>query len=163
MEDTLQSWAKRHPFLIQYAKYTLSGTAATIVNVLVFFFSAWLLFPALSSDDLMVRTFGLDVQNISNSIRATNSMISNVIAFFLCNAVAYILNRTWVFQPGRHHPLIETLLFYSISGAGLIAGTILMGSIIKFFGIATSAAYVLSFLISSLLNFVMRKFFIFNG
>lgn len=162
MDASIQAWTRRHPLLFQYAKYTLSGTAASVVNVLVFFLCAWLLFPALGDDDLIVRTFGLGVRKVSDSIRATNSMISNVLAFFICNVVAYVLNRVWVFTPGRHHPLIEVILFYSVSGAGLIAGTALIGAIINFFGVATSTAYVLAFLISSLMNFVMRKFLIFR-
>lgn len=149
--------------LIQFIKYALAGGLATVTHILVFHLSAWKLFPALQDRDHFVRMLGVRLDPIDESLRARNSMISNTVAFLVSNMVAYILNIIWVFEPGRHPFIIEIALFYAVSGISILIGTVLMGFLIKRFSMLTTYAFVANIFTSVMINYAVRKFFIFNG
>jgi putative flippase GtrA len=149
--------------LIQFIKYGLAGGLATVVHICVFHLVAWKLFPALQENDHAVRLLNLKIRPINEYQRARNSMISNTIAFLISNLVAYITNILWVFQPGRHPFIIEILLFYAVSGISVLIGTVLMGILIRRFGMLTTYAFVTNIITAVMINYAMRKFFIFHG
>jgi putative flippase GtrA len=149
--------------LIQFIKYGLAGGLATVVHICVFHLVAWKLFPALQENDHAVRLLNLKIRPINEYQRARNSMISNTIAFLISNLVAYITNILWVFQPGRHPFIIEILLFYAVSGISVLIGTVLMGILIRRFGVLTTYAFVTNIITAVMINYAMRKFFIFHG
>ena len=149
--------------LIQFIKYGLAGGLATVVHICVFHLVAWKLFPALQENDHAVRLLNLKIRPINEYQRARNSMISNTIAFLISNLVAYITNILWVFQPGRHPFIIEILLFYAVSGISVLIGTMLMGVLIRRFGMLTTYAFVTNIITAVMINYAMRKFFIFHG
>ena len=84
-------------------------------------------------------------------------------AFIVANFVAYILNVWWVFEAGRHHIVIEILLFYLVSGFSMFVGTVLMGYLIRRHGVRTTYAFGTNILTALLINYAMRKFVIFQG
>ena len=90
-------------------------------------------------------------------------MVDNGVAFLFSNFVAYLLNVPWVFEPGRHHGLIEIGLFYLVSGVSVVVGTALMGWLIRRFGMRTTYAFAANLVTALLINFAMRKFVIFKG
>ena len=90
-------------------------------------------------------------------------MIGNFIAFLIANMVAYILNILFVFQAGKYPLIVEILLFYAVSGVAAFLGTMLMGLLIKRFGLLTTYAFVANIFSAVMINYVMRKFFIFSG
>ncbi len=149
--------------LIQFIKYGLAGGVATLTHITIFHLVGWRLFPCLQEKDHGVRLFNLQVQQVDNRLRARNSMISNVTAFLLANMVAYVLNILWVFERGRHHIALEILYFYLVSGISAFFGTLLMGILIKRFGMLTSYAFVSNIVTAVLINYAVRKFFIFQG
>jgi len=149
--------------LIQFIKYGLAGGLATVVHICMFHLVAWKLFPALQENDHAVRLLNLKIRPINEYQRARNSMISNTIAFLISNLVAYITNILWVFQPGRHPFIIEILLFYAVSGISVLIGTVLMGILIRRFGMLTTYAFVTNIITAVMINYAMRKFFIFHG
>jgi len=149
--------------LIQFVKYGLAGGLATVTHIIIFHAVAWRIFPALQEKDHAVRFLKLSVKEVNDSRRARNSMISNFIGFLIANIVAYITNILWVFEGGKYHFIIEILLFYAVSGISVFLGTILMGFLIKRFGILTSYAFGSNIVTAVMINYAMRKFFIFNG
>jgi len=149
--------------LIQFIKYALAGGVATITHILVFHMSAWKLFPALQEKDYFVRLMHVRLEPIDESLRARNSMISNALAFLVSNMVAYILNVIWVFEPGRHPFIIEISLFYAVSGISILIGTALMGFLIKRFSMLTTYAFATNIVTAVMINYAVRKFFIFQG
>ena len=151
------------PALIQFIKYVLAGGLATVTHIAVFHFSGWKLFPCLTAKDHAVRFFHLTIRDVNDYSRARNSMISNGIAFFFSCMVAYIANILWVFTPGRHHVIVEIILFYAVSAISTGIGTFIMGILIRRFGILTTIAFISNMVSSVLINYVVRKFFIFNG
>jgi putative flippase GtrA len=149
--------------LIQFIKYGLAGGLATLTHIIVFHLLAWKLFPSLQPKDLAVRFFKLEIRQVSDSQRAKNSMIGNGIAFLISNLVAYVTNILWVFEGGRHHIVVEILLFYLVSGFSVLLGTLLMGLLIKRFGLLTTWAFGANIFTAVMINYAVRKFFIFNG
>ncbi|HEY3306374.1 MAG TPA: GtrA family protein [Candidatus Binatia bacterium] len=149
--------------LVQFVKYVLSGTVATAAHILVFHLAAWKMFFALQPDDWFLRLFSLRVEELEDATRSRNSMKANGVAFVISNFVAYILNVTWVFVPGRHHWLVEIGLFYLVSGLAIAIGTGLMGLLIRRFGLLTTYAFGANLVAALMINYAARKFFIFSG
>ena len=149
--------------LAQFIKYGVAGATATVLHIIVFFLLSWKVFPALAADDVFVRIFGLDVQVITDALRARNCMINNTITFFFTNLIAYVLNILCVFKRGRHHIVVEILLFYAVSAVSLVIGTSLMGFLISCFGMQTTYAFGANIVVSVMINYAMRKFVIFKA
>ena len=149
--------------LVQFIKYGISGCVAVAAHILVFHLVAWKVFFALQSNDWFVRLFNLPIRELDDSARSQNSMLSNVIAFMVSNLVAYIINVYWVFVPGRYHWIVEVALFYLVSGVALVVGTVIMGLLIKRFGMLTTYAFGSNIFAALMINYAMRKFFIFKG
>lgn len=149
--------------VIQFIKYAIAGGVATLTHICIFHLIAWRLFPALQEHDHAVRMLKLKIVTINDYQRSRNSMIANVLAFLVANMVAYITNILWVFEAGRYHFVIEILMFYAVSGFSAFIGTGLMGVLIRRFGMLTTYAFVSNILTAVLINYAVRKFFIFNG
>ena len=149
--------------LVQFIKYGISGGLATLSHIIVFHLAAWKLLPCLQKNDWAVEFFHLSVGVQDDAIRARNSMIDNIMAFMFSNLVAYLINIYWVFEPGRHAFLLEIGLFYLVSGVSLVIGTSLMGYLTKRYGVRTTYAFVTNIVVALMINYAMRKFFIFKG
>jgi len=163
MRDFLRQFKGReHGPVVQFIKYAIAGAVATVVHVSLFYFLASKIFPALNPTDVLVGLLHLPAAAVANVVRARNSMIDNGIAFIFSNLTAYLINIKWVFESGRHHPLIEIGSFYLVSGISVVIGSSLMGFLIAHFGIMTTVAFGANGLTSLLINFVLRKYFIFK-
>jgi len=152
-----------HTPLVQFIKYGIAGAIATSVHIGCFYIMALKVLPALSNNDAIAGLLHLAVPEVSNGLRARNSMIDNSVAFLFSNLTAYIINVCWVFKPGRHHRVLEFLFFFLVSGSSMVIGGILMGALIKGFGITTTHAFVVNMITSLMINFVMRKKVVFKG
>ncbi len=148
---------------MQFIKYVISGCIATTTHIIVFHLVAWKMFSALQANDWFVRLFNLPVHELDDATRSRNSMMGNGIAFIISNFVAYLINIYWVFVPGRHHWVIEISLFYLVSGVAILIGTALMGILIRRFGMLTTYAFGSNLFAALMINYAMRKFFIFKG
>jgi len=151
------------PPLIQFIKYGLAGGVATAAHILTFFLVGLFLFPCVGQDDILVRIFGLTAPIIDEALRARYAIYSNATAFLVSNTVCYIINRLFVFRPGRHHVFIEFMLFFAVSAVSVGIGTVLMGVLIQEFGMQTTYAFGANILSSLAINYLMRKFFVFSG
>src|SRR5262245_2645496 len=148
--------------LLQFVKYGISGSIATTTHILVFHLVAWKLFFALQADDWFVRLLNLPLQEVDDATRSRNSMKANVVAFLIANFVAYLINIYWVFVPGRYHWIVEVGLFYLVSAVAIVIGSALMGFLIRRFGVLTTYAFGCNIVAALLINYAMRKFFIFK-
>lgn len=151
------------PPFVQFVKYGLAGGLATVTHVLTFFLAGFFLFPCVSAEDPLVKLFGLAAPAVAEILRARNAIFSNLTAFMVSNATCYVVNRLFVFRPGRHHVALEFLLFTAVSAVSMTIGTTLMGVLIKQFGIQTTYAFGANIFSSLAINYVMRKFFVFKG
>lgn len=144
-----------HPFL-QFVKYGMCGVLAVIVHSVTF---------ALISYDVWPAHKGLKIDGvvISMDLLIRNFVICNVIGFLTSNVAAYLTNLWFVFEGGRHHRVLEFLMFTAVASIGLIAGLVTGIAALKS-GVASS--WISTFILiitAALVNFACRKFFIFKG
>ena len=154
--------ASAHP-IVQFLKYAFAGGIATIVHILTFYTCCWKLFPSLTQNDIVVRVLKAKVIELPAEQRARNAVYSNIVAFFASNIVCYIINRIFVFKPGEHNVVVEFLLFLAVSAIAIFLGTAIMRWLIKHFNMQTTFAFAANLVTSLMLNYVLRKFFIFAG
>lgn len=164
MQSILKQFTQREasPF-IQFVKYAIAGGVATAVHIGSFYLLAWLVFPALKPDDIVVTVLRISAVDLSDALRARNAMIDNAIAFIFSNLTAYLINVWWVFERGRHHRVIEIGLFYMVSGLSIVIGSVLMGILITYFSLSTTVAFIAVIIVSTLINYILRKKVVFKG
>lgn len=155
-----------HP-LIQFLKYGIAGGVATTVQVLLFYSLSLWVFPCLAEGDtigdLLAGWFNVTQPAISDQVRSNRAAINNLIGFFFSNMTAYLINIVWVFKRGRHHWLLELLLFYAVSGIAMGVGTLLQWAVIRWFGMQTTYSFLLQTFASLMINYACRKYLIFHG
>lgn len=153
---------KKH--LLQFIKYGISGGVATLVHLTVFYVMAIWVLPALAGDDPVYRFLGKGAPEVmADAVRAKRAALDNGAAFILSNLTAYILSVLWVFKRGRHHWILEILMFYAVSGISMLIGTIIQSWLIVHLGMATTVAFGANMITALLINYGMRKFVIFKG
>ena len=138
-----------HP-LMQFTKYGVAGVIATATHVAVFYaLSHWVLEatdPALGSVE-----------------RSWRAAVNNTVAFLFSNTVAYLLNAAFVFTRGRHAGRVELMLFFVVSGVSLLlALAVSSGVLIRLFDASTHIAVAANVVTSVMVNFVCRKFLVFQ-
>ena len=155
------------PPLVQFVKYGVAGGLATAAHVVTFFLVGFLLFPCVATNDpvmqLLTKFFGVAAPAVEEALRARYAIYSNILAFMVSNTVCYVINRLFVFRPGRHHIAIEFLLFLAVSAVSMVVGTTLMGWLIQQFAMHTTYAFGANIVSSLAINYAMRKFFVFKG
>lgn len=149
--------------LVQFLKYAACGGVAMAADMLTFFLVAWLLFPALTENDVLVRLFHLKVVAVPDYLRTINFCLANGISFLVSNLVAYILNVLFVFERGRHSRRKEVGLFYLVSAVSVGIGVAVGAILIQGFGLSTTFSYIAKVVFTTLINFVARKYVIFQG
>ena len=149
--------------LWQIAKYGAIGVLATIVNVIVAELCAAYVWPCLSPTDPFVRFLGFASSSVPDAERARLAVLCNFVGFFVANVICWILNRKFVFKPGRHHWVMEWLYFLAGSGFAIACGSVAIWCFVRFLGMQTTYSFAINVLVSVAINFVVRKFFVFKG
>ena len=82
MKKILVQFAQReaHP-VIQFVKYGMCGSLATLVDIVVFSILAWKVFPALQTDELIVTLLQIEIVEVSEKIRSIHYVIDRSITF----------------------------------------------------------------------------------
>lgn len=146
---------RKVPPLIQFGVYGICGGLATLVYLATSLILSCTLIPAM--DGMIVNG-----APITDALRARNLLINNCFAFAVANVVAYVSNILFVFETGRHHPVLEFVYFTAVSflsfGISQIAGPWL----VSHFGVSTKFALLSNVIASALLNFVFRKYIVFK-
>lgn len=164
MRQLLQQFLRRdaHP-VVQFIKYGMAGGLATAVDIVVFYLLAWKVLPALTANDQLVELLGLNITPVTEGVRQWHYVVNRTMTFMVSNLTAYVANVLWVFTPGRHSRAKEILLFYLVSGISFFIATALSTGLIAWFGCTTTTAFLVNMVCSLLINFVCRKYFVFNG
>ena len=147
----------------QFIKYAITGGLATLTHIVLFHLFAWKIFPSLQESDILVALLELSVTPVDVTTRSLNSMLSNGTAFIWSSMVAYITNIYWVFESGRYGKFVEISLFYLVSGISMTLGTCIMGFLIRYFGVQTTIAFTANIVTAVMMNYTIRKFYIFKG
>lgn len=149
--------------LWQIFKYGLIGALATIINLVVAELCAAYVWPCLGEEDLFVRYCGFASAAVTDATRANLAVYCNFVGFFIANVVCWVLNRTFVFRPGRHHWFVEYALFLAGSGFAILCGSALIWVLVRYYALQTTYSFVVNVLASVSVNFIVRKFFVFKG
>ena len=153
--------------LWQIFKYGVVGILATVINLVVAEICAAHVWPCLTANDLLVQWGVFDLTDaafvITDSTRAVRAVYCNLVGFFFANLVCWLLNRKFVFTPGRHLWFVEYALFLAGSGFAILCGSAAIWAFVKFYGMQTTYSFVINVAVSVAVNFVVRKFFVFKG
>lgn len=147
----------------QFVRYALVGALATAVNIAVAgVCSAWVL-PCLSAGDPLVVHFGFPSAAIADSLRAIRAVVCNFAGFAVANVVCWLLNRKFVFTPGRHRWHVELALFFGGSAFAVACGSATIWALVKFAGMQTTYSFLVNILVSVVVNFAVRKKLVFKN
>jgi len=147
----------------QFVKYGAIGVASTIVQMLVFYLLASTCCRCLGPDDWAVKGFGLPSVEVSDWVRGFRFVVDTALGFSVANVFCWLMNRAFVFRPGKFAWYKEFALFFGAAACAMALATGLSWVLINWAGIQTSAAVVIEVVVSFVVNFVARKFFIFKG
>ncbi len=147
----------------QFVKYGVIGVLSTIVQAAAFYFLASTALRCLSSDDFAVRLLSLPAAEVSDSVRAWRFGWATGIGFVISNVFCWVMNRAFVFKPGKHVWYIELAMFMVVSGFAMLLATVLSGVLISRFALMTTIAVLIEVVVSFVFNFLIRKFIIFKG
>ncbi len=140
--------SKEAPFIIQFFKYGVCGGIAFVTHNGVAFWLSLNVFPAM--------------QGLDQATLAKNQIYANIAALAVSNLVAYVTNVLWVFTGGRHHRVIEFMMFTAVNVISGLAGILLGPFLRAHLGTSWWIAQVTLIVTSALVNFVCRKFFVFH-
>ena len=138
------------PPAIQFLKYAICGVGALIVHTTIYLALIYLVWPELNDPKM------------DDWLRAKSTFAHTAVAFLFSNAFIYWLNMKWVFTPGRHSPVREFLFFTVVNLPGALCGTFAQAGLVYFLHWPKWAALAGFILPNVLINFICRKFFIFQ-
>ncbi|MDF3127717.1 GtrA family protein [Kiritimatiellaeota bacterium B1221] len=160
---------EQHP-LLQFIRYGLAGVAAMVANLIAFGVCIQWVFPvpadALAEwEPLSGGATGIVdwMRQIGRDPQVASYVKANTVAFLASNVVAYILNFKWVFQSGRHSRQVEVILFFAVSLFSFLIGTAIASVMVGSFGWNEYVAKISDVVFAILINYLCRKFLVFQN
>ena len=152
----------------QFVKYGAIGVMATLVQTGVFYLLATTCLKCLGADDVAVKLLGFPSAQFSGSEAwyASRGMVAayaTAVGFFLANVFCWLMNRRFVFRPGKFGWLAEFGMFFGASTLATVIALGVMKVLIDSFGMMTTFAVVVEVVVSFFVNYFIRKFYIFKG
>ena len=147
----------------QFVKYGAIGVMSTCVQMVVFYVLAATALKCLGPDDWAVRFLGLPAVSITAGVRAFRAAIATAIGFTVANIFCWLMNRLFVFKPGRYRWYVEFSLFFGVAALATVVALGVQSLLIKYAGLMTTAAVIVEVIVSFFFNFFIRKFIIFKG
>ena len=152
----------------QFVKYGAIGVAATFVQTGIFYVLAALWLRCLMPDDWAVRLLGLPAATFTGNeawycSRGTLAAIDTAVGFTFANVFCWLMNRWFVFKPGKFRWYVEFGMFFGTATIATVIALGVMKVLIDGFGLMTTLAVVVEVLVSFFVNFFVRKFVIFKG
>ena len=175
MEEVVESdrqcaWCKVRRFLshdsgalAQFVKYGVIGVLSTCVQMGVFYVLAATALKCLGPDDWAVRFLGLPAVSVGAGVRAFRAAVATAIGFTVANIFCWLMNRLFVFKPGRYRWYVEFSLFFGVAALATVVALGVQSLLIKYAGLMTTMAVIVEVIVSFFFNFFIRKFIIFKG
>ena len=154
--------------LAQFIKYGIVGVMATCVQTGIFYVLAATCLKCLTADDWAVKLLGLPSVAFTGdeawyASRGMLASAATAIGFVVANVFCWLMNRWFVFRPGKFRWYIELTMFFGTSTAATLIALGVMKVLIDQFGMMTTLAVVVEVIVSFFVNFFIRKFVIFKG
>ena len=147
----------------QFVKYGVIGVMATVVQMIGFYVLAATCLKCLGPDDWAVRLVGLPSVAITDGVRAFRAAVATAAGFTIANIFCWLMNRLFVFRPGRFRWYVEFGLFFGVAAMATVVALGVQSLLIKYAGLMTTAAVIVEIVVSFFFNFFIRKFVIFKG
>lgn len=152
----------------QFVKYGTIGVMSTVVQAVVFYLLASTCLKCLGADDIAVRALGLPSASFDGTeawyaSRGAIASAATAVGFTVANVFCWLMNRKFVFKPGKFSGLAEFGLFYGVAALATLIALAAMKVLIDRFGVMTTIAAGVEVLVSFVINYVIRRFFIFRG
>ncbi len=152
----------------QFVKYGTIGVMATLVQMGIFYLLATIWLPCHTPDDPAVRFLGVPAVTFTGNepwyaSRGTLTAINTAGGFIVANIFCWLMNRWFVFKPGKFKWYVEFAMFFGVATLATFVALGVMKGLIDIFGLMTTFAVVIEILVSFLMNFFIRKFVIFKG
>jgi len=148
----------------QFVKYGAIGVMATLVQTGVFYLFATSCLMCLTQDDVAVKYLGLTAASgVTDGVRAFRFAVATSIGFLIANVFCWLMNRWFVFKPGKFRWYVEFGMFLGTSTVATVIALGLSSALIGWLGLMTTLAVLIEVVVSFLVNFFVRKFFIFKG
>ena len=154
--------------LAQFIKYGIVGVMATCVQTGIFYVLAATCLKCLTTDDWAVRLLGLPSVVFTGeeawyASRGTLAAAATAVGFVVANVFCWLMNRWFVFKPGKFRWYVELGMFFGASTLATVIALSVMKLLIDQFGMMTTLAVFVEIVVSFMVNFFVRKFFIFKG
>ena len=147
----------------QFVKYGVIGVLSTLVQAGVFYLLASTCLMCLAADDLAVRLLGLPAVDVGDATRALRFAVATGAGFVAANVFCWLMNRAFVFRPGRFRWPVEFAMFFGAATFATVLALGLSSALIRWCGFMTTMAVAIEIVVSFLVNFYVREFFIFKG
>ena len=147
----------------QFVKYGAIGVASTLVQMIVFYLLASTVCRCLGPEDWAVKWLGLPSVDVPHVVRGFRFAVDTVLGFAVANVFCWLMNRLFVFRPGKFAWYKEFALFFGAAAGAMAIATGLSWMLINWAGLQTTTAVIIEVFVSFVVNFVARKFFIFKG
>ena len=147
----------------QLVKYGVIGVMSTCVQMLGFYLLAATVLKCLGTDDWAVRLAGLPPAEVSDSVRAIRAAVATAAGFTVANIFCWLMNRLFVFRPGRYRWYAEFGFFFGVAALATVVALGVQSALIKYAGMMTTLAVIVEVVVSFFFNFFIRKFVIFKG
>lgn len=147
----------------QFVKYGVVGVMSTLVQTGVFYAIAATCLKCLKPDDWAVRLMGFPSVEVSDAARAFNFGVATAIGFVVANIFCWLMNRWFVFRPGKYRWYVEFAMFFGAATCATVIAIAVSSMLIRYAGMMTTLAVAVEVLVSFIVNFFMRKSFIFKG
>ncbi len=155
--------------IIQFIRYLFVGGLGTIIHFSIFTFFSLFIFHAISPDEKIVQFIDSNISfQTDMSIRQRNAFINALIAFFISNLFVYLVSQTWIFKSGSsnksksRNKKKEIFLFFAFTTLSSLAGGIAIILLIQK-NFSTFTAYLGNLICVSIINFLSRKYIIFQS
>ena len=148
----------------QFVKYGAIGVMATLVQTGVFYILATTCLKCLGTNDVAVKYLGFSAAGgLTDGVRAFRFALATAVGFVLANVFCWLMNRWFVFRPGKFRWYVEFGMFFATSTVATVIALGVSSALIGWFGLMTTLAVFIEVVVSFLVNFFVRKFFIFKG
>ena len=168
--ESVGFWLRARRFLshdsgafAQFVKYGVIGVLSTCVQMVAFYVLAATALKCLGPDDWAVRFLGLPSVSVGAGVRAFRAAVATAIGFTVANIFCWLMNRLFVFKPGRYRWYVEFSLFFGVAALATVVALGVQSLLIKYAGLMTTLAVIVEVIVSFFFNFFIRKFVIFKG
>ena len=149
--------------LEQFVKYGAIGVMATLVQLGGFYLLAATCCKCLGAGDWMVLHLGLPSTDLPDGVRSARFAIDTASGFVFANVFCWLMNRAFVFRPGKFAWYVEFAMFFGAAATATLVATALCSLLIRSFGMMSTLAALIEVVVSFAINFFVRKFLIFRG